>query len=339
MKNIEITKPSRLLNKDGSLANPGWSRSIVQKYYRSQIKASKFRIKEWDYYLVLNEDFACAFTVSDNGYMGLESVSLLDFKNDWQHTQSVVVPFPMGKFNMPYTSRAGNVEFHNDTLDIGFIKLEDKRIIKCRFKNFYKGKTFECEIILREPKMDSIVVATPWKEDKKAFYYNQKINCMPASGKAVFDGREFVFDPKTDFGTLDWGRGVWTYDNTWRWGSGNGYVNGKPFGFNIGYGFGNGIATENALFYDGVIHKLDKVYFHYDDDDYMKPWKFTSDNDRFQMDFVPVMDRYANLDYKIIVSKQHQVFGKMSGTAVLDDGTKVELENLMCFAEVVHNRY
>ena len=67
-----------------------------------------------------------------------------------------------------------------------------------------------------------------------------------------------MVDAATDFGTLDWGRGVWTHDNTWYWGSGNGYVNGKPFGFNIGYGFGNtSAASENALFYDGKIHKLE----------------------------------------------------------------------------------
>ena len=66
-----------------------------------------------------------------------------------------------------------------------------------------------------------MVIATPWKEKKTAFYYNQKINCMPAKGKMEYDGKIYRFDPSTDFGTLDWGRGVWTYDNRWYWGSGN----------------------------------------------------------------------------------------------------------------------
>ena len=29
----------------------------------------------------------------------------------------------------------------------------------------------------------------------------------------------------------------------------------------------------------------------------------------------------------------------MSGTAVLDDGTSVNLKDVLCFAEKVHNRY
>ena len=57
------------------------------------------------------------------------------------------------------------------------------------------------------------------------------------------------------------------------------------------------------------------------------------------MEFEPVLDRAACLDYKVIVSDQHQVFGKMSGTAILDDGTKVKIRDVMCFAEKVHNRY
>lgn len=44
---------------------------------------------------------------------------------------------------------------------------------------------------------------------------------------------------------------------------------------------------------------------------YCKPWKFTSSDGRFEMDFLPILDRSACLDYKLIVSDQHQVFGRI----------------------------
>ena len=91
-----------------------------------------------------------------------------------------------------------------------------------------------------------MVIATPWYK-KHAFYYNQKINTMRACGYIEIRRQIYRFNPATDFGTLDWGRGVWTYDNTWYWGSGNADINGNSFGFNIGYGFGNtSAATENV---------------------------------------------------------------------------------------------
>ena len=339
-RNHEVTAVQMLLNEDGNLREPGWSRRMVQKYDRKMIKAPKWRIKEWDYYLVLSDSFAGAFTISDDGYIGLQSVSLLTFgEKPWEHTETVLNAFPMGKVGLPSDSSTGPTKYENKRLQMCFDVEKGRRTIKCSFDNFMDGKKFECDISLEQPDMDSLVIATPW-DKKRHFYYNQKINCMRASGWMKFDGKLYEFNPKTDFGTLDWGRGVWTYDNTWFWGSGNADVDGNSFGFNIGYGFGNTTAaSENIIFYNGKAHKLDDITFHIPPDSYTKPWKFTSSDGRFEMDFVPVLDRAACLDYKLIVSDQHQVFGRMSGRAVLDDGTTVEVKDMMCFAEKVHNKY
>lgn len=342
MRNHEVTKVQPLLKEDGSLREPGWSRRLYQVYDRNAIKAPKFRIKEWDYYLVLSEknNFGVAFTISDDGYIGLQSVSLLDFSKPWEHTETILNALPMGKLKLPSTSEKGDTVYHDKRLDMEFRVSEGQRRIVCNFKNFLDGKTFSCDITLAEPKMDTMVIATPWKEKKTAFYYNQKINCMRASGKVNFDGKEYVFDPSTDFGTLDWGRGVWTYDNTWYWGSGNMDIDGHSFGFNIGYGFGDTTAaSENILFYDGIAHKLDDVKFHIPESGYTDPWKFTSNNGRFEMEFVPIIDRAAKIDIKVIITDQHQVFGRLSGKAVLDDGTVIEVKDMLCFAEDVHNKY
>ncbi|WP_026518774.1 DUF2804 domain-containing protein [Butyrivibrio sp. FCS006] len=339
-RNHEVVTSHPLLDSQGELTEPGWSRSLLQKYDRSAIKAPKWRIKEWDYYLVLSDKFAGAFTISDDGYIGLQSVSLLTFGDKpKEHTETILNTFPMGKLSLPSSSESGITEYKDDRLQMKFEALDGKRHITCHFDNFYKGNAFECDIYLEQPKMDSMVIATPW-DKKHCFYYNQKINCMRASGYMSYGGHRYTFNPATDFGTLDWGRGVWTYDNTWNWGSGNCDVNGKAFGFNIGYGFGNTkAATENIIFYDGVAHKLDDITFHIPESSYMDPWKFTSSDGRFEMDFVPVLDRAACLDYKVIVSDQHQVFGRLTGTAILDNGEKIHVKDMMCFAEKVHNRY
>lgn len=338
MRNHEVITPQKLL-KDGSLREPGWSRSLIQEYHREDIKASKFRIKEWDYYLILNKDFGVAMTLSDDGYIGLQSVSFLDFKNKWEHTETILNLFPMGKFKLPSSSTQGITHYQDKRLCMDFIKDGDQRRLTCSFKSFYQGKDFSCDILLHEPPMDSMVIATPWKDKKHAFYYNQKINCMRASGHACFDEKTYTFDETNDFGTLDWGRGVWTYDNTWYWGSGNMDINGKPFGFNIGYGFGdNSAATENMIFYDHVAHKLDDITFHIPQDP-MMPWNITSSDQRFEMTFTPFLDRAAKISAIVVSTDQHQVFGYLDGFAVLDNGEKIEIKDMLCFNEFVHNRY
>ncbi|MBQ3429420.1 MAG: DUF2804 domain-containing protein [Mogibacterium sp.] len=340
MRNHEVTTVQPLLDAQGELREPGWSRGLVQKYNRADIKAPKFRIKEWDYYLVTGKDFAAAFTISDDGYIGLQSVSLLWLGDGpWEHTETVLNAFPMGKLRLPNDSSYGTTKYSDKRLQMSFEVKYQTRHLKCHFENFMDGKPLDAEIVLEQPPMDTMVIATPWPE-KHAFYYNQKINCMRASGWVKFDGKKYEFDPKTDFGTLDWGRGVWTYDNTWFWGSGNADVDGNSFGWNIGYGFGDtSAASENILFWNVRAHKLDDIIFNIPESGYMDKWTFTSSDGRFEMEFEPVLDRAACLDYKVIVSDQHQVFGKMSGKAVLDDGTEVNIKDVLCFAEKVHNRY
>lgn len=341
MRNHEVIKVQRLLNEDGTLKEPGWSRKLYQIYDRNDIKKRATRIKEWDYYLVLAKDYGVAFTISDDGYIGLQSVSLLDFRGTpWEHTETVLNAFPMGKLKMPSTTDKGDVMYKDKRLYLEYKKRGNMRKIVCVFKNFHEGKTFTCDLTLTQPDGDTMVIATPWKEDKHAFYYNQKINCMRASGTCTYGSETYTFNSDTDFATLDWGRGVWTYDNTWNWGSGNGIINGKDFGFNIGYGFGDTTAaSENIIFYDGVGHKLDDITFNIPEDSYTKPWTITSSDKRFEMTFTPIIDRAAKIDVKLIVTDQHQVFGKMNGIAVLDDGTKLEVKDLVCFCERVHNKY
>ena len=48
MRNHEVTQRHQLLDLNGRLMEPGWSKDLVQVYDRRAIKAPKFRIKEWD---------------------------------------------------------------------------------------------------------------------------------------------------------------------------------------------------------------------------------------------------------------------------------------------------
>ena len=338
----EIVSVIPLLDENGNLSEPGYAKKLLPVYRREDIKASPMRIKEWDYYLINNGRFALALTIADNGYMGLDSISLLDFEEGWEITKSPMCVMPMGRIGLPESSVEGDVEHGGKNYRIRYDNQGlGRRVLSGWMSDFGpKGTlTFEVEL-LKEPE-ESMVIATPF--DKPGhFYYNQKINCMPAKGFVHYGGRTYEFDPADSFGTLDWGRGVWTYHNTWYWGSASSVVDGVPFGWNIGYGFGDcSAASENMLFYEGNAHKLSQVKFNIpgDEKDFMSPWTFTSDDGRFEMDFVPVLDRASCTDVKLIKSDQHQVFGLFTGKAVLDDGRVIEVKDFPGFAEKVENKW
>lgn len=153
MRSIEITKPGNVLDENGHVQFPGWSRKQVLTYGRDQIKADPLRIKEWDYYNILNEEYSVCLTIADTAYAGLISVSILDFKTGWQHTEGYRIDAPMGSMGMPSTTDEGDIHFEADGVWISFTKDGEHRHLTCWMENFKDGKPFECDIKLHQPEM------------------------------------------------------------------------------------------------------------------------------------------------------------------------------------------
>lgn len=338
--------PGNLLNHAGNLCEAGYSTGLVKIYDRKMIKAGKLRIKEWDYYLITDGKRAVALTLDDNSYMSMASASYLDFENPSYTTKSEIKLMSRGKLNFPPSYEKGDIFYKSKKVEGSFIKEKSRRILKFFYKDFQPGKDFKCELVLTDEPHDKMVIATPFLKPKH-FYYNAKINCMRAEGFVSIGDEVYNFSVDDTLGTLDWGRGVWTYKNVWYWGSLSCYLDdGRRFGWNIGYGFGDtSKASENMIFLDGVCHKLDKVTFNIPKTadgkkyDYMSKWTFTDNEGRFNVEFTPIIDRCDNTDLLVLCSKQHQVFGKMNGFVILDDGTRLEVKDKLGFAERVFNKW
>lgn len=336
----EITERRALLDGKGTVLEPGWARRPHWEYRRSAVRANPFRIKEWDYYCVLDGAKGVSFTVADNGYFGYASATVFDFGKPAEWSDSVLTWFTFGKLGMPESSDAGDVRFSAKGANLSFLLRDGLRVIEVDWPGFSGGKGLSGRVELAQPDSDSMTIATPFPKRRRAFYYNRKINCLPASGILDFGGTKLSFEPERAQAVLDWGRGVWTYDNTWYWGSCSGRVNGVPFGLNLGYGFGDtSAATENVILYAGKAHKIGNVEFSIPGDSFMKPWKVSSDDGRLDLVFTPVLDRAQRANYLVIESDQHQVFGRFDGKAVLDDGTALSVGGILGFAEKVRNRW
>ena len=331
-----------LLNEKGDLNEAGYAFSLVKEYKRSDIKARKGRIKEWDYYFINDDEYGVALTIDDNSYMGMASVSVLDLRNKCEHTKSYIVWFTYGKVGFPSSSEDGDVSIKGKNFDMLFENKNGHRHLVCKLKNLAKLKDFQCDITLEATNEGSMVIATPFKK-KGHFYYNQKINLLKAKGSFQFGNLVHEMGEKA-LGVLDWGRGVWTYKNTWYWSSLNANYENHNIGFNLGYGFGDtSAASENMFFYDDKAYKLEDVVFNIPKgkdgkDDFMSPWTLTCKNGDINLTFNPIIDRYSNTNVLIIQSNQHQVFGYFSGTIKVENRV-IEFKNLLGFAEKVMNRW
>jgi hypothetical protein len=100
----------------------------------------------------------------------------------------------------------------------------------------------------------------------------------------------------------------------------------------MGFGFGDTTAaTEDTLLIDGRIHKLGGITFDYDDREFMRLWRMSSD--RVELEFTPFLERVARTNLLLVRSEVHQMFGRYAGIVVDDSGTDVRLEGLVGWAE------
>ena len=330
-----------LLNESGELIEAGYAFSLVKEYKRSAIKKLKNRIKEWDYYFFHDDEYGVALTIADNSYMALISASVIDFKNKKEWTKSYMKWFTRGSTCLPYTSEDGNIVVKSEKYDFTFNNDHENRHLICNLKDLINDHDFHVDVSLIRKNPYSMVIATPFKK-KRHFYYNQKINLLEVKGSFSFGPIKHTFKTHT-YGVLDWGRGIWTYSNTWYWSSLSGYQDGQLIGFNLGYGFGDtSKASENMLFVNDKAYKLEDVKFDIPvvnkKEMYLKPWKITSKSSDINLTFNPIIDRYSNTNAIIIQSKQHQVFGTFSG-AIRIKGQIIKLDNMIGFAEKVKNRW
>ncbi|MHA1265448.1 MAG: DUF2804 domain-containing protein [Candidatus Helarchaeota archaeon] len=335
----EITTTSDLLNEKGEIIQAGWAKKLLLAYDRSKIRKGWHRIKEWDCYEIVNEQRALVLIIADIGYLGLGTISWLNFENQTIESSMLVKLFPKGSINLPATSAEGDCHFKKGEAEISFVNEGATRILSANHPKF-KKKGLKAEISLYwDPKMDTMVNVIPFK-NKKQFVYAQKVNCMPAKGTVSVGEETYEFTDDVTFACLDWSRAVFPYKTTWYWGSASGIVNGKPFGFNIDYGFGDEtIATKNMIFYDGKGHKLDQVTFHINRKNYLEPWEFHSNDGRFEMKMEPVLDNCGSLNLLILKTGGHQVFGYFTGNVILDDGEKLHVDRLFGFAETFSHRW
>jgi hypothetical protein len=335
----ELSQPGPLLKPGGNLAQIGWARQPIldcnlesARFYALR-PLQRFRVKRWDYYAVFTPRRFFSATIADLGYAGNIFVYTLDFETGDLHEEGLVIPLGTG-IELPRNSTEGEGHFENKRVKLDFKLYDDHRYLSVSWPDFHDGRGIQAEIDLNTPPgYESMVIVIPIGE--KRFYYNRKINCLPASGSLRYGELYEELQPDECLGSLDWGRGVWEYRSFWNWASASGFLpDRRTLGLNLGRGFGDlSAATENAFILDNRIQKLDQVKFDYVSGDYMQPWRFTDNQGCLDLIFTPFKDRLAKTNLGVITSEVHQMFGHYNGQVTTAEGNVILIKDLIGFAE------
>lgn len=342
-KQTEYTEPTQLLGRDGVLLAKGWARHNVFNYERYAVK-KPMRRKEWDFYQIGNRNFEVQVSCANISIGGYVSAVLIDL-NTGKTLATKMSPFVGGrdKYILPPKGDVpNNVKFKIGGAEFEFDTKEDSRTV------FFKMGDVECNFQMDiMPGLENITTVLPFKDFPDRYFMTTKQNSMPCAGTFKIGDKVYDFSKDDTFCVLDWGRVDTPYKLVWYWGNGSTYItdaDGKKhiFGFEITWGIGDeSNATETCIFYDGKAHKFGAVDVETfpKPDKYMEPWHFVSEDGRFDMIMEPFFDNHSDLNAGVMRMHSHQVHGIWHGTAVLDDGTKLEINDMYAFCEYVENKW
>lgn len=348
---IEYTEPTKLLDDDGNLLASGWARHNVFDFDRDKVKPSR-RCKEWDFYQISNGKYMVQISFANISIGGYVSAVLVDLQNPDENKKlaqgqiaNKTAIFLGGKNKYilpPKGDEPNNVKYAFGGAEFEFDTKETSRTL--RFKMGDVECNFEAEI---PEGLENITTVLPFKDYPTRFFMTTKQNCMPCFGTYKWGDKTVEFSKEDTFLFLDWGRVCTPYSLVWYWGNGSTYLtdaDGKKhtFGFEITWGIGDeSSATETCIFYDGKAHKFGAVDVETfpKPDKFNEPWHFVSEDGRFDFVMKPFYDHHTDLNALVMRMHAHQVHGLWSGTAILDDGTKLEIKDMYAFCEYVENKW
>jgi hypothetical protein len=304
-------------------------------YNKENVKSKPFKLKEWNFYQFIKDNYSLQLTIGHVSYACSINATLIDLTNGNRHEIGAFKLFSVPTLDIDPEGSSYN-EYVDENLKMSFTVTNEKRILYVKGKSD-KYKDVEIRLdVENDINNEKMVIATPFKK-KRQFYLNYKENYYKVIGYVRFDNQEYNFDNAT--GLIDWGRGVWPYKHEWYWGNLSSFIDNVPFGFNIGWGFGDLTnATENMFFYNKKAYKLGHLIVNRNSNNYMDPWHLKDEHEQFEATFTPIYDNYTSNKILFVNTHCDQVYGYFKGFIFVDN-RKIEFNNILAFIEHAVNKW
>jgi hypothetical protein len=330
----EITEPASLTLPDGRL-NPeavGWTRTpLITTDGIGRGRLGRGRNKRWEYWAVTTPTHVVAMVLSDLDYAAVHGIWLLD-----RATGEAISHDAIGVLGrsatLPGTLAAGPARSRTKQVRIDIDEVDGGTRLRA------EGARVKVDVVAhRPPGHECLGVVVPWTD--RLFQYTVKDVARPATGTVCVDGVAADVPEGESWATLDHGRGRWPYDVRWNWGAGSGRTDDHVVGVQVGGKWTDGTgAVENSLLVDGRLSKIsEELVWDYDPGDWLQPWRVTGE--RVDLTFAPFHLKRSVTDLKVFSSRTHQCFGHWSGQVRDDTGRWVRVEDVVGWAEDVHNRW
>lgn len=321
--------PARLVHERGVPAF-GMYRGTVEQLSWRALKAPlakqltrQLHHKRWQYAAIGHADFFIGVAVVDTGWCGSAFAYLFD-----RRRRELVASFSSNGLPL-ISTRIENRSFGDATFRQGKDCIAFRRA-DGRLELTVNTPALRLAAHIALPAPHSVLAAIA--PGNWLAHATHKSSALPISGFADCGGRRLALDDAV--ASLDASNGLLARDTAWRWASAHDH----HIGFNLQQGYMGD--AENAVWLDGVPHRVGAARFDFDAAQPLAPWQIRTDDGAVALTFTPEGVRRQEQELLIAASRYLQPIGRFSGR-ILHPHTGVahEVSQLLGVTEDHHSRW
>lgn len=192
------------------------------------------------------------------------------------------------------------------------------------------GQEFFLEATMPENQFEPMSLCT--RTAYTGWVYANKTAGLNLQGSLRYEGGNFDLGELNAMGHHDFSCGFMRRETYWNWACFSGMADGHRIGLNLSCGVNETSYTENCLWIDDKLFKVNLTRFEFNQQDLMQPWHVWSDDGQVNLYFSPVGQHHEQLDVILVASNFRQIFGRFSGTLKTKDHT-IAIKDLSGFVE------
>ena len=219
-----------------------------------------------------------------------------------------------------------------------FIKGKNKVVIKATPSPRVRSVTveltsgFKVDAIINESDhFDPLAVCS--RAGYAGWVFTQKATALVCAGSVTWGGECIDLESIRALASVDWSAGYMRNETFWNWASLSCELSdGRRLGFNLAAGVNETGFTENGLWLEGKLHKVDMVDFQFDRYNCEHVWDLRSNDGMINLRFEPVGQRKEKVNFILAASNFTQNFGRFFGDIILSEEV-IHLDGVWGFTE------
>lgn len=212
------------------------------------------------------------------------------------------------------------------------ITINATHVPRLRSVNVELANGFKVDAIIDESaNYDPLAVCT--RAGYTGWVFTQKATALVCNGSVTWGEELFDLEKVGALASVDWSAGYMRRETSWNWASLScKLADGRRLGFNLAAGVNETGFSENGLWINGTLHKVDMVDFRFDRYHPNHAWAMRSNDGIIDIHFEPAGQRKEKMNLVVAASNFTQHFGRFYGEINLN-GESIHLDGVWGFTE------